>query len=134
MRLPAQISGLCSSKRGQQIFWRGIVAKGLADVSKAVHIARSKDEAAAKLEGVLAQPVLAMPAGLGALARGRIVLAQQVEQGSIAELDRALGLALFVNQKRKGGSGIFAEVAGIARVAQTDSHKFSSLFAERLFV
>jgi hypothetical protein len=134
MSLPGQMPGPCSGKRGQQISWGGVIAEGLADVNKAVHIARSKDKAAAKLERILAQPVLAVPAGLGALARGCIVLAQGVEQGSAAELDSAIGLARFVNKKREGNSGIFAEVAGVARVAQTDGHKLSSFFTKCLFV
>jgi hypothetical protein len=61
------LSASCNCR--QQRFGRSVVAEGLADVNEAVNVAGSEDEAAAKLEGVLAGAMLAMSGGAGALAR-----------------------------------------------------------------
>jgi hypothetical protein len=131
---PATAAPKVLSQRGQQSVRGGVVAEGLAHVGIAVHVAGTEDETAAELKGILAQTVLAMTAGLSALSRVSIVLAQQMEQGGLMQLRDAVGFASFVNQEREGDSGVFAEMAGVAEIAQTDDHKLGALLGESLFV
>jgi hypothetical protein len=103
-------------------------------VNKEVLISGSKDEAAAELKRIFAQPVLAMSTSLGALARAEVVAAQHVEQGSLAQRHGAVGLPLLVHQQRKLDPGLFLEVPGVTRITQADSDKFCAFFLKCLFV
>ncbi len=103
-------------------------------MNEEVFITGSKDEAAAELKGIFAQPVLTMSTGLGALARPEVVAAQHVEQGSLAQRDCPVGLTFFVHQQRKLGSGLLLEVPCVARITQSDGDKSCAFFLKGLFV
>ena len=101
---------------------------------KAVHVAWPENETPAKLKRIFSQWVLRMPGGLGACARPGIVLAQQVEQARVPQLQRLVGFAFFVHQQRKADSGLVAEGAGIGAIAKPDRGQASSAFSKCLFV
>ena len=101
---------------------------------KAVHVAWPENETPAKLKRIFSQWVLRMPGGLGACARPGIVLAQQVEQARVPQLQRLVGFAFFVHQQRKADAGFVAEGAGIGAIAKPDRGQPSSAFSKRLFV
>jgi hypothetical protein len=123
-----------SGKRRQQVGSCGVVAKGLAQVGEAVFVAGPEDKTAAQLEGIFAQLVLAMPAGLGALAGNGIVFAEQMEQGGVLETDGPVSLALLVHQEWKIDFGVFPELLGVVRVTQADSDQRGAFLAEGLLV
>lgn len=62
----------------QERFGRSIVAKGLAEVSKAVNVPWTEDKAAAELKRISTQLALAMPSGFGALSRLGVITAKKV--------------------------------------------------------
>src|SRR5215510_3122027 len=101
---------------------------------KAVHVTWPENETPAKLKRIFPQCVLRMPGGLGACARPGIVLAQQVEQAPVSQLQRLVGFALFVDQQRKADSGLVAEGVGVGAIAKTDRGQASSSFSKGLLV
>jgi NAD(P)-dependent dehydrogenase (short-subunit alcohol dehydrogenase family) len=103
-------------------------------VSVAVQVAGSKDEAAAELKRVLAQTVLAMPAGLSSFPGNSIVFAQQVQQGSFMQSNGAIRFAFFIDQQREGNSGVFPEMAGVSEVTEADRDKLGPFVRESLLV
>jgi len=99
-----------------------------------IHIARTKDKTSAQLKGIFPQFVLRVPAGLGAGTRTGIVLAKNVEQVRVLQLQRFIGLAFFIYQERKADARLFAECSGISAVAQSHRRQCRSALAKRLFV
>ncbi len=99
-----------------------------------VAIARSENETAAKLEWVFSELKLAVAGGAGAPARGGIIAAEQVEKIGGDQVCGAVGFAAFVNKQRKRDAGIFAEVARIEKIAQTDGSEARAFDAEGGFV
>lgn len=99
-----------------------------------VFISRSKDEAAAELEGIFAQFVLFMSGRLGALAGLHVVAAQKMEQGSILQFNGFVGFALLVDQQREIDAGFLAEELGVAHVTQSDGGQARTFLAELLFM
>ncbi len=89
----------------------------------AVYVARTEDEASPQLEGVLAEPVLAVTGGSRPLPCRHVVAAEEMEQGGIAEARRAICLPPLVNQQREGDAGVLAEEAGVMQVAKSDGGK-----------
>src|SRR5271166_162606 len=82
----------------QETFDRGVVAEGLADVGVAVDVAGAEDEAAAELEWICAQLVLAVAGRLGAFAGGGVFAAQQVQDVGRLEAGGLVGFAIGVDQ------------------------------------
>ena len=80
-------------------------------------MARSKDETAAKLEGVLPQFVLMVARAPRALAALGVIAAQKVQQVGGPEFGHLIGLALLVNQERKLDARFVAKRARILAVA-----------------
>jgi hypothetical protein len=103
-------------------------------VGEPVHVAGGEDEAAAELEGILAELALAMARGASAAAGGSVVAAEQMEQVGGAEAGGAVSFTLFVDEKGKGDPGFLAENAGVAEVAQADGGESGSLRTEGGFV
>ena len=89
-------------------------------MDETVDIAGAEDEAAAKLERIFAQTVLARADQFGAFARLHVVSAQEVQQVGFFQLKFLIGHALIVNQQRKGDVAFLAEQAGVIDVAQAD--------------
>ena len=123
-----------TSDRRKNIVGQSVVAECLADVNKAIDIPRSEHKAASELKRVFPQAMLAMSSGLGAFAVGRIVLAQNVKQGSFAERNRAVGLAFIIDQQRKGDLRVLAEVLGIRDVAEPYRHQTGAFLTKILFM
>lgn len=103
-------------------------------MDKAIDVSWRKDKTAAELERIFAQAVLADSYGLGAFAGLHVVSAQQMQQVGVAQLDGAIGLAFFVDEERKGDSGLLAEVAGVTDVAQSDGDDFCAFGSDGLLV
>jgi hypothetical protein len=103
-------------------------------MSEAVGIARTENEAPAKLERILPELVLAVTRGAGAVARQFIIGAKNVQKGSAWEFGRAIGLALGVDEKRKANAGVRAKELGVMHIAQADSRELGVLGTELLFV
>jgi hypothetical protein len=119
-QLSATRHALLAVQRSQQLAWQGVVAECLAHMDKAVCVTRTENEAAAELERILAQPMLAHADGLGAFAGAHVVAAQKMEQVGFFQFDRAVRLALVVNEKRESDAGLLAEVAGVTYIAKAD--------------
>ncbi len=75
-----------------------------------------------------------MTGRLGALASQEVVAAQKMEQRSLAELRGAKRFAIIIHEQRERDSGLFAEGAGVVRVAQTDGGQSRTGPAEFVFV
>jgi len=118
----------------QQVGGWGVVAKGFADVDETVLISGAEDEAAAELERIFAELVLAMPGALRAPAAYEIVPAEQVEGRSVLEPDGLVGLALVVYQERKIDLSLFMEHPGVVGIAQADGDQTSAFLAKVLLV
>ena len=117
---------------GEQGLRLGVITEGLADMDKAVDIAGAEDEAAAELERVLAEAVLAHADGFGALAGAGVVRPQEVKQVGFLKAELAIGDALVINQERERDAGLLAEVAGITHIAQADGGKAGAALPELL--
>src|SRR2546422_9792730 len=92
-RRQSPASGQRREKRGGG----GVVAEGLADVGVAVNVAGTEDEASAELEGILANPVLAVACGPRPFPGRRVVAAEKMEQGSGSEAHGTIGLPSLVD-------------------------------------
>jgi hypothetical protein len=130
---PWWVFGFSSPNRRQQIFRRGVVAERLTHVDEEIFVSRRKHKAAAKLQWIFAQAMLFVSGSLGASAGLHVVAAQQVEQGSVAQTNGFVRLALFVDQQRELDAGLLAKEAGVAAVAQADGGKTSALLLELFF-
>jgi hypothetical protein len=123
-----------SIEGGEEGGGSGVIAEGFAEVDETIDISRSEDEAAAELEGILAEFVLLVAGGAGALAALEIVAAKKVKQISGTQIGDGIRLALCINEQRKGDAGFFAEKAGIGAVAEADGGEGSALVPEGLLV
>jgi hypothetical protein len=103
-------------------------------VGVAVYVAGTEDEASPQLEGVFAEPVLAVTGGARPLPGRHVVAAEEMEQRGIAETDRAIRLPPLVNQQREGDAGVLAEQAGVVQVAKSDGGKSRPSFPDCLLV
>jgi len=112
----------------------GVVAEGFAEVGETIDISRSEDEAAAELEGILAEFVLLVAGGAGALAALKIVAAKKMKQIGGTQVGNGVRLALFINEQRKGDAGLLAEKAGVVAVAEADGGEGSAFVPEDLLV
>lgn len=99
-----------------------------------VQVAGSENKAAAELEWVFAQTMLADADGFGAFAGLHVVAAKQMQQVGVAQFDGAIGLALFVDQQRESDAGLLAEVLGVTDVAQSDGGKLCAFLENGLLV
>ena len=122
------------SERFQNRFRSSVVPESFTDVGHPVHIPGSKNEGSAQLERILAQFVLAMAAGFGALAGEGIVLAQKMKKGRFLQPNCSIGFSLLIDQKWKGDSCFLSESAGIIRVAEPDRRQPGAFVLEFLFV
>ena len=109
-----------SSNRREDIRRRSIVAESFADVRESIHVAWRKDKTAAKLKGIFPQTMLAMSPGLRAFACSCVILAQKMEQGSVAQLDGLIGFALLVDQQWEIDLSVLAVVTGVLDIAKSD--------------
>jgi hypothetical protein len=103
-------------------------------VRKLVHVTGSKHEAAAELERIFAQAVLAHADRFGAFASARIVCAEKMQQVGVAQSQGAVSLPFVINEKRESDSSLLAEVPGIAGVAQSHGHDFGALLLDGLLM
>jgi hypothetical protein len=85
-----------------------------------VAVAGTQNKAAAELQGILTELVLAMAGGSCPAARHGVLAAQKVQQGGHAQFRGAVGLALLVHQKREAYAGLFAKNARVMGVAKPD--------------
>lgn len=102
-------------------------------MDKAVDVSRRKNKTAAQLKWVFSQAVLAYADGFSTLAGASIVSAQQMKQVGFLKAHRSISLAVVINEKREGDAGLLAEMAGIARIAQTDGRQARTFFVKLLF-
>jgi len=123
-----------SAKGGEQIFGLGVVAESLAHMDKAIDITGSKHKAAAELEWIFSQPMLAHTNGFGALAGARVIRAEEMQQVGFFEFDSAIGFTLVIDQQGKGDAGLFAKVASVTDIAQADRDKLCAFLLELLLV
>jgi hypothetical protein len=121
---------------GEQVFHRGVVAECLAEMMKAVDVAGAEDEAAAELKGIFTHlvHVLSMSRRLGALACGIVVPAKDMQQIGFAESGGTIGLAIGVDEQRKGDASLVAEAARVIGVAEPDGGESGAASAESRFV
>ncbi len=91
--LPIAASGKSREKSGR----RSIVAEGLADMRIEIDVAGTEDEASAKLEGILAQPVLPVAGGPRSFPGPGVVAAEEMEQRRGSEVRGAIRLPPLVN-------------------------------------
>lgn len=112
-------SSFLLSNSSQQIFYRRVVPKRLAEMRKPVHISRPKHKTPPQLERIPPQLVLLMPLGLRLRARSEIVSPQQMKNVRRLQFQCVVRLFPFVNQKRKRNSRLLPERLGILRIAQT---------------
>jgi hypothetical protein len=103
-------------------------------VGEAIEAAGSEDKGAAELKGIVSELVLAVASSAGAFAAAKIIAAKNVKQVGDAEVGDGVGLALFVDQQRKGDTSFFAEDAGIVAVAEANGSEGSASIEERLLV
>jgi hypothetical protein len=108
----------------------GVVAEGFAYVDEVFFASGTEDEAAAELHWVFAQAALAMSAGLGAFAGGRVVLAKQMKEIGLFQFEGAIGFAVLVDQQGEVGARLLAEALGIERIAQAHGSQARSFIAE----
>jgi hypothetical protein len=102
-------------------------------VDEEVFISRRKDKAAAKLERIFSQAMLLVSGGLSATSGPHVVSTQQMEQGSVAQAESLIGLALVIDQKRELDAGFFAEEFGVAHIAQANHREMGALPLELFF-
>jgi hypothetical protein len=120
--------------RRDHLFHRGGITERFTHVGELVHVSGSKHETSAELERIFAQPVLPHSDGFGAFAGAGIVGAEQMQEVGVAQSQSAVGLALVINQKREGDSGLLAEVPGVAGVAESHGHDPGALLADGLLM
>jgi hypothetical protein len=131
--LRVSVVGFVSSDRREHIFRAGVIAKGLAHVDEDVLVAGREDKAAAELQWIFAQAMLFVAGGLSTAASLHVVAAQKMEKGSVAQFNRFVGFAFFVDQQWKFDAGFFAEKFGVAHVAQPHGRQARALPAKLFF-
>lgn len=89
-------------------------------------VARGEDEAAAELEGVFAQPVLAVTTALGPSPGPEVVAPHQVEKAGRTQAHGTVGDAVGVYQEGKADTGLFAEGLGVVAAPETDRRDLGS--------
>ena len=87
---------------------------------EAIDVSRSEYKTAAKLKRICTQFVLAVSSGFGALASDGVVAAKKMKQRCRSQSHGSIGFSVFVDQQREVDAGVFAEYAGLVRVAKTD--------------
>ena len=121
-------------KGGKERGGSRVVTESLAEVREAIDAAGAEDEAAAELEGVPSELVLAVAGGAGAFAAAKIIAAKNVKQVGGAEISNSVGLALFVDEQREIDAGFFPKNARVVAIAEADGHKRSTFVEEGLLV
>lgn len=101
-------------------------------MNEEVLVAGCEHKAAAKLKRIFTQLVLLVACCLGAFARPQIISTQQMEKGSVAQLNGFIGFALFINQQRKLDAGFFPEELCVLHVSQADRGQAGAFFVEGL--
>jgi hypothetical protein len=119
-------------QRGEKRIGRGIVAEGLADVGKAIHIAGAEYKATTKLKRILAQLVLMMTGCLRAFAARGVITTKKMQKICRAESGGTVGAAFLVDQQGKRDAGFLAEDARIITISQSDGGQVGSLVSEGL--
>jgi hypothetical protein len=119
---------------GEQVLGLSAIPECPAHVSVSIHVTGTKNETAAELERILAEPVLPVSARLGALSCLGVIAAQQVQEVGFPQARRAIRRALAVYQKRERDAGFLAEQAGVAGVAQAYRGQVRSFVFERLLM
>jgi hypothetical protein len=99
-------------------------------VGEAVDISWCEDEAAAELEGILAEFVLVVAGCAGAFAAGGVIAAKEMKQIGGAQVGDGVGLALVVDEQGERDAGLLAENAGVVAVAEADGGEGSAFVAE----
>ena len=95
-------------------------------MAEAVHVAWTENEACAELKRIFAKFMLAVPSGVGALARDSVIPTQKMKQVRTLQFGGAVGSAVRVNQKRKCDASLFAEQPRVAKVAHADRREIRS--------
>jgi hypothetical protein len=85
-----------------------------------VHIARTKNKTPPKLERILPQAVLPMPARFSPRPRFRVVLPQQMQDVRLPQSHGSVRHALLVDQQRKHDAGLFTKCPRIGPIAHTN--------------
>jgi hypothetical protein len=91
-----------------------------------VAIARSEDETASQLQGVLSQLVLAMATGASAFAGCSVIAPKKVEQRGAASPSNAIHFAFLIDKQRKRDAGLFPEELGVVPIAQSNGRDADS--------
>ena len=84
---------------------------------EAVHVSRAENKTPAQLKRVLAQAVLRMAGGFGAIASGGVVFAKKMQQVGAFQLQCFVSLAFLIYQQRKCDAGFVAKRPGIRAIA-----------------
>jgi hypothetical protein len=132
MAIPA-ILAISLPDRRQHVFRAGVIAKRLAHVDEDIFIAGREDKAAPELQRVFAQAMLFMAGGLRAAAGLHVVAAQKMEEGSVAQFNRFIGFAFFIDQQRELDAGLLAKELGVAHVTQPHGRQACALLAKLFF-
>jgi len=117
-----------SAQGGDQIDGFGVVTEGLADVGEEVDVAGAEDEAAAELEGILAEAPLTVAGSLSAFASFVVVAARQVQHRGRLEVGDVVGFAVVVDQKWEGDFALALEDLTVVGVAQADGSELRPRF------
>src|SRR5258708_32994878 len=70
----------------------------------------------------------------GAIASGEVLFFENVQEAAGFQFECLIGLASFVNQKRKGDTGFFPERTSVGTVTEADCGEICAAVAEFLFV
>lgn len=81
---------------------------------------RSEDVSSSELEGIFAEPVLAVSGALGAGARFRVLAAEKMKQVCGFQFRDLVSGASGIDQQRKRDPGLLAKQAGIVQITQAD--------------
>lgn len=103
-------------------------------MGKSVYISRPEDEATTELKRIRPQFLLMMSTGPCTLSCCGVVLAKKVQKVGRFQLRSVIGLAPFVDEKRKGDACFFAKQPRVIAVAQTNRGQYGSLVSKRLLV
>lgn len=97
-------------------------------------VSGAEEEATAKLKRICADLVLAVAGGLGAFAAFRIVAAEDVQKIGGTQIGNSVGLALFVDQERKGDTSFVSESASVILVAEANDGEGCAFVAKDFLV
>src|SRR5439155_3896656 len=111
---------LCRLSHGpQQIFGRGVVAKGFAHVAEQVHIPGAEHETSAELKGIPTETKLTVTLAAGPCASLGVGPAKNVEQIGGAKPRGPIRLPLLINQQRELNARLLAKLACVVAVPET---------------